>query len=87
MPVPFEALIPLGIITAMFGVTGTLLTAVKKSDNDGKFPRYNLDRWDRQMMERDRRLTGSLRGQSSNLEAPEGFATNSVWNCEKLYVK
>lgn len=31
------------------------------------------------MMERDRRLTGHIRGQSSNPVAPKEFATNSVW--------
>jgi hypothetical protein len=27
-------------------------------------PRYNIDKWDEMMMERDRRLTGSFRGQT-----------------------
>jgi hypothetical protein len=31
---------------------------------DAQPPRYNLDAWDQMMVERDRRLTGSWRGQS-----------------------
>lgn len=83
MPVPFEALIPFGIITAMFAVTGTGLTVVRYYSNDRKPTRFGLDNWERQMMERDRRLTGSVRGQSSNPIAPAEFATNSVWYLEK----
>ena len=30
-------------------------------------------------MERDRRLTGFLRGQTDNVEAPEGFELNNPW--------
>ncbi|TYJ53041.1 hypothetical protein B9479_006318 [Cryptococcus floricola] len=64
MPVPWEALIPCGLLVAMFGVTGNLFSAAKFLTNDGKAPRYNIDTWESMMMERDRRLTGSLRGQS-----------------------
>lgn len=31
------------------------------------------------VMERDRRLTGWLRGQTDNPEAPEGFELNNPW--------
>ena len=62
MPVPFESLIPLGIITAMFTVTGGLLYTVKRSHNNSKPPRHHLDRWDELLMERDQRLTGEFRG-------------------------
>ena len=31
------------------------------------------------VMERDRRLTGFLRGQTDNVEAPEGFELNNPW--------
>ncbi|KAL5606291.1 hypothetical protein BROUX41_002706 [Berkeleyomyces rouxiae] len=48
MPVPFEALIPYGIITVMFGVTGAGLGAVKYWQNGWKAPRWALDDWDRQ---------------------------------------
>lgn len=48
----------------MFGATGTLLSVVKRIQNDGQPPRYGLDKWDDMMMNRDERLTGSKRGQS-----------------------
>ncbi|KAF4211292.1 hypothetical protein CNMCM8980_008376 [Aspergillus fumigatiaffinis] len=48
MGVPFEALIPYGIIIAMFGVTGAGLTAAKYFGNEGKKARWNKDLWDRQ---------------------------------------
>ncbi|CAM0137030.1 hypothetical protein VKS41_008184 [Umbelopsis sp. WA50703] len=83
MPVPIEALIPFGIIAGFFTLTGTGLQAVKYYSNDKKPPRYRLDFWDEQMMERDRRLTGSLRGQSVDPVAPKAFSTNSVWYLEK----
>ncbi|KAI7897632.1 uncharacterized protein BX663DRAFT_527746 [Cokeromyces recurvatus] len=83
MPVPFEALIPFAIITGMFTVTATGLSITRYYTNDRKPGRYGLDVWEKQMMERDRRLTGSIRGQSSEPIAPAGFATNSIWYLEK----
>ncbi|KAI9311909.1 hypothetical protein BX666DRAFT_873742 [Dichotomocladium elegans] len=83
MPVPFEALIPFGIIAGMFAVTGTGMTVIRYYSNDRKPTRFGLDNWEKQMMERDRRLTGSVRGQSTNPIAPPEFATNSVWYLEK----
>ncbi|KYK55166.1 hypothetical protein DCS_07128 [Drechmeria coniospora] len=85
MPVPFEALLPYAIMITMFGVTGTGLAAVKKWRNEGKRPRYSLDQWDRQMMERDRRLTGTLRGQTNLPEAPLGFELSNGWRMEKRF--
>ncbi|EJT81220.1 hypothetical protein GGTG_01204 [Gaeumannomyces tritici R3-111a-1] len=35
------------------------------------------------MMDRDRRLTGLLRGQSDNPIAPPGFELNNPWRAEK----
>lgn len=35
-PVPFEALIPFGLLTVMFAATGTLFSAAKRLTNDGK---------------------------------------------------
>ncbi|KAM0751594.1 hypothetical protein T439DRAFT_214048 [Meredithblackwellia eburnea MCA 4105] len=84
MPVPFEALIPFGLLTVMFAATGTLFSAAKRLTNDGKPTRYGLDTWDENMMERDRRLTGSLRGQATDPVAPKAFATNSVWETETV---
>ncbi|WYZ35641.1 hypothetical protein EsH8_X_000288 [Colletotrichum jinshuiense] len=83
MPVPFETLIPYGIMVAMFGITGTGLAVIKGIQNGGKKPRWGLDQWDRVMMDRDRRLTGDLRGQIDNAEAPPGFELNNPWRLEK----
>ncbi|KAK3182010.1 hypothetical protein K4F52_006749 [Lecanicillium sp. MT-2017a] len=47
MPVPFEALLPYGIMVVMFGATGTGLAALKTWRNEGKRPRYSLDQWDK----------------------------------------
>ncbi|KAF9350941.1 hypothetical protein BGX26_010924 [Mortierella sp. AD094] len=82
MPVPFEALIPLGLITGFFGASGILFQKLKVSINEGQPPRYGLDRWDRVMMERDSRLTGTMRGQTHQTTAPAGFSTNSAWDLE-----
>jgi len=85
MPIPFETLIPYGIIMAMFGVTGAGLSKIKNMQNGGKRARRSLDQWDRQMMDRDRRLTGFLRGQTDNPVAPRGFELNNPWRVEKRF--
>ncbi|KAG8725810.1 hypothetical protein FRC12_024011 [Ceratobasidium sp. 428] len=68
MPVPWEATIPFMLLTTMFAATGTLFNVSARFANDGKPPRYGLDTWEEMMMERDRRLTGSLRGQKVCLD-------------------
>ncbi|KAK8045218.1 small secreted protein [Apiospora rasikravindrae] len=47
MPVPFETLIPYGIILAMFGVTGAGMSKIKNMQNGGKRARRSVDQWDR----------------------------------------
>jgi hypothetical protein len=63
MPVPFEALLPYGIMLSarlsmhinergltfwqLMTVSGVGLTMVKTAQNGGKWPRHNIDRWDR----------------------------------------
>ncbi|BEI83792.1 hypothetical protein CcaverHIS002_0403960 [Cutaneotrichosporon cavernicola] len=84
MPVPWEAILPFGLVTVMFGATGTIFNIIQRGRNDWKPPRYGIDRWDNIMMERDRRLTGSLRGQRTDPIAPPEFATNSVWSTERI---
>lgn len=136
MPIPFETLIPYGIITVvrtifhglkqrafvdtvqMFGVSGCGLAVLKGIQNGGKKPRFGLDTWDKvrrpllrsgrkasanscsskvwqplrlliyididvsnhlAVMDRDRRLTGNLRGQTDNPIAPTGFELNNPW--------
>ncbi|TFY73184.1 hypothetical protein EWM64_g10829 [Hericium alpestre] len=83
MPVPWEALIPFGLVTAMFGAAGTLLNVSKREQNQGKLPRYHIDEFEAMLMDRDQRLTGHARKQTSDPKAPEGFATNSVWYTER----
>lgn len=48
MPVPFEALLPFGIIVTMFTVAGGGMAFLRTLSNDGKPTRHNLDVWDRQ---------------------------------------
>ncbi|KAH8094898.1 small secreted protein [Cristinia sonorae] len=86
MPVPWEALIPFGLLTTMFAAAGTLVNVSKRAQNQGKPVRYGIDPWDEMMMERDRRLTGHVRGQSTEPIAPEGFATSSAWYTEKTSI-
>ncbi|KAL1652247.1 hypothetical protein SLS58_000374 [Diplodia intermedia] len=83
MPVPFEALIPYGIMLAFFGASGAGMAKLKTLQNGGNRTRHSLDAWDRVMMERDRRLTGYLRGQTDKPEAPDGFELNNPWKLEK----
>ncbi|RDB20154.1 hypothetical protein Hypma_012953 [Hypsizygus marmoreus] len=83
MPVPWEALIPFGLLTVMFGAAGTLLNTSTRGQNQGKPARYGIDNWDDMMMRRDERLTGNKRGQTSDPVAPPEFATNSVWYTER----
>ena len=64
MPVPFEAVIPMAIVGVLFAVTGTGYSAVSRLANEGKPLRHKLDEWERMMMRRDLRLTGTKRGQS-----------------------
>ncbi|KAJ7248487.1 small secreted protein [Mycena rebaudengoi] len=66
MPVPWEALIPTGLLITMFGVTGVLSNITFRAQNLWKPPRYSLERWDEMMMARDNRLTGHNRGQTSD---------------------
>ncbi|KAL6309727.1 NADH dehydrogenase 1 alpha subcomplex, partial [Sparassis latifolia] len=84
MPIPWEALIPFGLLTSMFVVAGSALNVSKHAQNQGKPIRYHIDAWDEMMMDRDKRLTGHLRGQASEPKAPEGFATNSEWYTERV---
>ncbi|KAJ6515340.1 small secreted protein [Mycena sanguinolenta] len=66
MPVPWEALIPFGLMITMFGATGTLANLTFRAQNLGKPPRYGLEKWDEMMIARDYRLTGHNRGQTSD---------------------
>ncbi|KAJ7018365.1 small secreted protein [Mycena alexandri] len=78
MPVPWEALIPFGLLVTMYGVTGTLANVTFRAQNQWKPPRYGLERWDDMMMARDERLTGHLRGQTSDPVIPKRHSTPSA---------
>ncbi|KAK4145236.1 uncharacterized protein C8A04DRAFT_26998 [Dichotomopilus funicola] len=47
MPVPFESLIPYGIIVVMFGVSGAGLNKIKNMQSGGKRHRWSIDQWDK----------------------------------------
>ncbi|PYH76016.1 hypothetical protein BO82DRAFT_379147 [Aspergillus uvarum CBS 121591] len=83
MGVPFEALLPFGIIIGSLTAGAGGIWAVKYYANGWKQPRWNLDLWDRVVMERDQRMTGIFRGQSANPTAPTGFELNNPWKLEK----
>ncbi|KAI4797993.1 hypothetical protein E4T44_12033 [Aureobasidium sp. EXF-8845] len=83
MGVPFEALLPYGIILGFFGITGAGLSKIRNIQNGGKRARHSVDQWDRQMMDRDRRLTGWLRGQVDRPIAPAGFEYSNGWRVER----
>ncbi|KFX86037.1 hypothetical protein O988_09797 [Pseudogymnoascus sp. VKM F-3808] len=70
MGVPFETLLPFAIMLTMFGVTGAGLSKVRAMQN---------------VMDRDRRLTGFLRGQTGSAIAPPGFELNNPWRLEKKF--
>ncbi|KXL48713.1 MAG: hypothetical protein FE78DRAFT_28900 [Acidomyces sp. 'richmondensis'] len=81
--VPFEALLPYAIMLGMFGFSGAALSKIRHMQNGGKRGRHSVDQWDRQMMDRDMRLTGFLRGQIDNPRAPPGFELSNPWRVEK----
>ncbi|KAF4975801.1 hypothetical protein FZEAL_7461 [Fusarium zealandicum] len=69
MPVPFESLLPYGIMIAMFGISGTGLAVIKTWQNEGKRPRYSVDQWDK----------------TDKPQAPLGFELNNPWKLETRY--
>ncbi|KAK9352472.1 hypothetical protein V1505DRAFT_366404 [Lipomyces doorenjongii] len=83
--IPFEALLPYGVIIIMFGVAGTGMSAAKLLREGGNKPRVHRDAWDKMMMERDMRLTKEYRKQSDEPIAPEYFKTSSVWRASRIW--
>ncbi|KAI9329238.1 hypothetical protein DFJ73DRAFT_860867 [Zopfochytrium polystomum] len=83
---PLEALSALGIIGAAGLLTGWGLGAYQKWENYGKPRRFNVDKWDRQMMSRDSRLTGNVNIQQCEAVAPPAFKTNSALEFERRLV-
>lgn len=71
----------------MFVVSGVGLGSIRHAQNGGKKHRYGVGYWDTCMMDRDRRLTGYLRGQTDKVEAPKGFEVNNPWKvCTGFFV-
>ncbi|KAJ3327751.1 hypothetical protein HDU76_011192 [Blyttiomyces sp. JEL0837] len=81
--VPIEALSALAAIGVIGVVYRFGLKEYQKFENYGKPKRWNVDKWDRRMMERDSRLTGNVNRQQCVAEAPESFKTNSAWEYER----
>ncbi|KAF1969586.1 hypothetical protein BU23DRAFT_539521 [Bimuria novae-zelandiae CBS 107.79] len=93
MGVPFEALLPYGIMLGMFAFSAVSVGKLREMQNGGKKARRGMDVWDRYdasamtsrhllndaVLERDRRLTGFARGQTDRPEAPAGFELNNPW--------
>ncbi|KAI5361960.1 Putative NADH dehydrogenase [ubiquinone] (complex I), alpha subcomplex subunit 1 [Septoria linicola] len=82
MGVPFESLLPYAICIGFFSLTGAGLSKLRHMQNGGKRARHSVDQWDKQMMDRDRRLTGFVRGQTDNVKAPKGFELSNPWRLE-----
>jgi hypothetical protein len=57
---PVEPLLALGIIGAVYYGMQTGVTSWQSYQNYGKPKRWNVDKWDRRMMERDSRMTGNV---------------------------
>ncbi|EOA92048.1 hypothetical protein ACJQWK_04157 [Exserohilum turcicum] len=100
MGVPFEALLPYAIMTGFFAFSAVSVGKLQEMQNGGKRTRRGIDAWDRYdwtmtscdvysqdaVMERDRRLTGFMRGQTDKPYAPAGFEVNNPWRCEQRFL-
>ncbi|KAF2657930.1 hypothetical protein K491DRAFT_714059 [Lophiostoma macrostomum CBS 122681] len=101
MGVPFETLLPYGVMLGMFAFSAAAVGGLRNMQNGGKRARRGIDAWDQYdasamtsslvltpgvVMERDRRLTGFVRGQTDKPEAPKGFETNNPWRVETRYM-
>ncbi|KAJ3321907.1 hypothetical protein HDV06_003773 [Boothiomyces sp. JEL0866] len=80
---PFDALLALGIIGGVYIGGQFGVAAYQRFENWGKPKRWNVDKWDRRMMERDSRLTGNVNFQTAEARAPPQFSRNSAWELEK----
>lgn len=81
--IPYEAILPYGVMFSLLTICGGGMSAIHFFRNDFKRERYNLDRFDTYLIERDYRLTGSYRGQSDTPTAPDSFKVNSIWKLSK----
>ena len=76
--IPVQSLLPLGIITGALVVGAAANKFLNTWMNDGIPPRFGLDEFEKQLMERDRRIVGDYIKQSDEVVAPASFHTNSV---------
>ncbi|KAK9383922.1 uncharacterized protein V2V93DRAFT_363059, partial [Kockiozyma suomiensis] len=83
--IPFEALMPYGVIITMIGIASGGMALGNTLRQDGKKMRTHRDQWDKMMMERDMRLTGKFRDQSSDPIAHPGFEISSVWKATRVW--
>ncbi|EKG13458.1 General substrate transporter [Macrophomina phaseolina MS6] len=70
MPVPFEALLPYGIMLGFFGLSGAGMAKLRTLQNGGKRGRHSVDAWDR----------------TDIPQAPDGFELNNPWKLEKRFL-
>jgi hypothetical protein len=80
---PVEPLFSLGLVGVISLATLFAVKGAQRWENYGKPKRYNVDQWDRRMMERDSRLTGNVNKQSLATVAPEQFGRNSALELER----
>ncbi|KAJ3076676.1 hypothetical protein HDU98_001138 [Podochytrium sp. JEL0797] len=80
---PVEAMSSMAVIGILGLATVFGLSQWQSFQNYGKAKRFNVDKWDRYMMERDSRLSGNVNRQRCETIAPESFKTNSAWVLEK----
>eukprot|EP00053_Salpingoeca_punica_P000234 m.27864 g.27864 ORF g.27864 m.27864 type:complete len:70 (+) comp10161_c0_seq2:65-274(+) len=59
-----ESLPGIGVIVGALAASGFVMHTVQKLFHKGHTRRYFVDEWDRQMMKRDERITGSVDIQS-----------------------
>ncbi|KAL2917983.1 hypothetical protein HK105_202397 [Polyrhizophydium stewartii] len=79
---PAEALSSLAVIGVISVAVAWGVKSVQHWENDGKPKRWNVDKWDRRMMERDSRMTGNVNRQQAEIEAPPQFSRNSALELE-----
>ncbi|TPX33161.1 hypothetical protein SmJEL517_g03837 [Synchytrium microbalum] len=84
--IPAEMFFNLACIGALGIGMREAVRAYQKFENYGKPKRWNVDAWDRKMMERDSRLTGNVNRQMAAVSAPPEFKTNSALELERPFM-
>lgn len=81
--IPFEALLPYGVMLGLLTVCGGGMSALHFIRGGGRRDLWNVDAFDRALQERDMRLVNKPRDQSDSPIAPEVFKYNSIWKLQK----